>query len=110
MTAGVYVTEAVQTEPPPLGEQLVPVMPDSAPFAGVLAIANVSEAVSVSDAESVIVFAVFLGVVTDCPLAVGAWLTAVTVMERVAGALAGAMPSLTVNVMLSEPVKLVLGV
>jgi hypothetical protein len=102
LAAGVYVTCAVQFDPPPLGAQLgVPIAPN-VPCVGATPTANVKDALSISVPDSVITTAVSSAVVTPCALETGASFTAVIVRLTVA---AGEVndPSLTVNVKLSEP-------
>jgi hypothetical protein len=98
----VYVTSAVQFDPPPLGKQLVAVMDPKLPCVGAAAIANVRDGLSTSEADNVMVKAVSSAVVWLCELLTGASLTAVTVRVTVA---AGEVsnPSLVVNVKLSGP-------
>jgi hypothetical protein len=100
--AGVYVTEAVQFEPNPLGVQVgVPIDP-KVPFVGAVTIVNVNAALSMSDPAKVTTTAVFFAVDTVCPFAVGESFTAVIVRLTVAAAEVR-LPSLTVNVKLSGP-------
>jgi hypothetical protein len=98
----VYVTEAVQLDPPPLGVQLGAPSVPSVPCVGVVPIANVNDALSTSLAASVITNAVSSAVVGLWEFATGASFTAVIVRLTVA---AGEVndPSLTVNVKLSAP-------
>jgi hypothetical protein len=98
----VYVTCAVQLVPPPLGVQLGAPIEPSVPCVGAVPTANVSDALSISDPASVIVFATFFEAVTACPLAAGTSFTAVTVIETVAAG-EGKLPSFVVNVKLSAP-------
>jgi hypothetical protein len=102
LSAGVYVTDAVQFDPPPLGTQLAAPSVPSVPWVGAVPIANVTEALSTSLAESVITAAVSSAVVGLCPLLTGASFTAVIVRVTVAAGEVE-LPSLTVNPKLSEP-------
>jgi hypothetical protein len=103
LVVGVYVTEAVQFEPDPLGVQLgVPIDPN-VPFVGAVTILKVNAALSMSAPDNVIGNAVFFAVDTDCPFAVGASFTAVIVIDTVPAAEVK-LPSLVVNVKLSGPV------
>jgi hypothetical protein len=65
LSAGVYVTLAVQLDPPPLGVQLgVPITP-SVPCVGAVTTAKVNPGLSTSLPDKVITAAVSSGVVTD---------------------------------------------
>jgi hypothetical protein len=102
LSAGVYVTLAVQLEPRPLGVQLVPVIVPTVPFVGLAAILKVNAALSISDAARVTATAVFFAVETVWPFAVGASFTAVIVIDTVATAEVR-LPSLVEKVKLSGP-------
>jgi len=102
LVVGVYVTLAVQLDPDPLGVQVgVPIAPN-VPLVGFVTILKVKAALSMSAPDNVIGNAVFFAVDTDCPFAVGASFTAVTVIDTVPAAEVK-LPSLTVNVKLSGP-------
>jgi hypothetical protein len=97
LTAGVYVTCAVQVP----AVQLVFVMAPKLPWVGFATIANVNASPFASVADKAITTAVSSAVVWLCPLATGGVLPTVTL--TVAAAELNA-PSLTVNVKLSGPV------
>src|SRR5205823_8880078 len=80
-------------------------VPVNVPCAGCVATTYVNASPSTSDPVSVIAAAVSSAVVTDCALATGASLTAVTVIDTVAAADVRAA-SLTVKVKLSGPLYL----
>ena len=82
---------------------------DSVPRAGGVTMLKVSSHVSGSDALSVIASGVSSLVLTLWPVATGASLTAVTVSVTV-GALLSSVPSFTLKVKLSAPLKLSAGV
>ena len=106
LVAGVYVTEAVQLEPVPANVttvvHVVPVIDPTVPFAGLVTTLKVNAALSMSAPDNVIGNAVFFAVETDVPVAVGASLTGVIVIETVTTAEVNA-PSLVENVKLSGP-------
>jgi hypothetical protein len=64
LSAGVYVTLAVQLDPRPLGVQVVPEIAPSVPCVGAAAIANVNAALSISVADNVMTRATFSVAVT----------------------------------------------
>jgi hypothetical protein len=103
LAAGVYVTLAVQLDPPPLGRQLVAEIDPKLPCVGAVTIANDREALSTSEADNVITAAVSSAVVTLWGLETGASLSAVTVRLAVA-VLEFKIPSFVRKVKLSDPV------
>jgi hypothetical protein len=79
------------------------------PWAGGVTIAKVNGVPSRSEPVSVMMTGVPSAMLTDCRLAVGVSLTAVTVIETMATS-ESMRPSLTLKVKLSEPLKFRFGV
>jgi hypothetical protein len=99
----VYVTLAVQVPAAQLGDPIAP----NVPCVGAVPTANVSASPFASVADSVITAAVSSAVVTLCALATGAVFPTATVTVA---ATEFNVPSFTLNVKLSDPVKLAVGV
>ena len=95
----------MQLEPPPLGVQVVPVITESVPWVGPLppTMPKAKNALSASEADRVMVFAVFSRTPTDCVDAVGVALANRVAVAELSVVLASKASAVTLAVFVKVP-------